>query len=93
MNTFHFEKKKGGFMPIFEYRCLQCEVVQEFFLRNQEAEPTCCPLCRGELVKLVSASSFALKGSGWYATDYTQKSGVSNKGVCSQGSSCESTAS
>ena len=60
-------------MPIYEYLCQKCnkelEVVQKF-----SDEPlTTCPECGGELKKLISASSFILKGSGWYLTDYASK--------------------
>jgi predicted nucleic acid-binding Zn ribbon protein len=30
-----------------------------------------CQKCRGKLEKLVSRTSFQLKGGGWYATDYS----------------------
>ncbi len=57
-------------MPIYEYLCLKCdrrlEVVQKF-----SDEPlTRCAECGGELKKLISSTSFVLKGSGWYVTDY-----------------------
>ncbi|RMG67151.1 MAG: zinc ribbon domain-containing protein [Nitrospirae bacterium] len=60
-------------MPIYEYLCQKCnkelEVVQKF-----SDEPlTTCPECGGELKKLISASSFILKGTGWYLTDYAAK--------------------
>jgi len=60
-------------VPIYEYLCQKCnkelEVVQKF-----SDEPlTTCPECGGELKKLISASSFILKGSGWYLTDYASK--------------------
>jgi predicted nucleic acid-binding Zn ribbon protein len=34
-----------------------------------------CPGCRGKLEKIISQTSFQLKGSGWYVTDYARKSG------------------
>jgi predicted nucleic acid-binding Zn ribbon protein len=38
-----------------------------------------CSKCKGKLKKLVSHSSFHLKGSGWYVTDYgSSKSGSKN---------------
>jgi putative FmdB family regulatory protein len=60
-------------MPIYEYRCNKCsktiEVIQKFSdkpLRKHEK-------CGGVLSKLISASSFHLKGTGWYKTDYAPK--------------------
>ena len=32
-----------------------------------------CPSCKGKLRRLISLSSFQLKGSGWYATDYKDR--------------------
>ena len=57
-------------MPIYEYECLscgkQCEVIQKF-----SDEPlNCCPECGGHMHKRISQSSFILKGTGWYVTDY-----------------------
>lgn len=57
-------------MPIYEYECVDCgkhcEVIQKF---NDEPLSK-CPECGGILHKLVSQSSFILKGNGWYITDY-----------------------
>ena len=57
-------------MPIYEYRCEKCEKQFEM-LQKITAEPlTECPDCGGPVHKLVSSTSFILKGGGWYATDY-----------------------
>jgi putative FmdB family regulatory protein len=62
-------------MPIYEYSCKKCgktiEVIQKFSdpdLRKHEK-------CGGALTKLISASGFQFKGTGWYVTDYAKKSG------------------
>ncbi len=58
-------------MPIYEYQCTDCG--HEFDeLQKMDDEPlTDCPECaKASLVKLVSAPSFRLKGSGWYETDF-----------------------
>ncbi|MBE0428063.1 MAG: zinc ribbon domain-containing protein [Nitrospirae bacterium] len=59
-------------MPIYEYECLscgkQCEVMQKF---NDEPLST-CPDCGGTMHKLISQTSFVLKGTGWYVTDYAR---------------------
>jgi putative FmdB family regulatory protein len=61
-------------MPIYEYNCTGCghrlEALQTF------SEPALieCPNChQSTLQKLISATSFQLKGSGWYATDFRDK--------------------
>jgi len=57
-------------MPIYEYRCEKCENQFEM-LQKITAEPLKeCPECGGPVHKLVSSTSFILKGGGWYATDY-----------------------
>ena len=60
-------------MPIYEYSCKKCgktiEVIQKFsdpVLKKHQG-------CGGSLTKLISASGFQFKGSGWYVTDYARK--------------------
>ena len=56
-------------MPIYEYRCEKCGV---FEVTQRITEPSLkrCPTCKRKVERLMSRSSFVLKGSGWYATDY-----------------------
>ena len=64
-------------MPLYEYQCSKCSYVWELIQRMSDAPPKSCPECRGRKVgKLLSRTSFVLKGSGWYADGY---SGESNK--------------
>ena len=61
-------------MPIYEYRCTSCGAVTEVFQRSMTDKPLKkCPKCSGEVEKQISRSSFHLKGSGWYVTDYARK--------------------
>lgn len=56
-------------MPMYEYSCASCgtfEVIQKF----SDAPLTTCPTCGKEVSKLMSRTSFQLKGTGWYASDY-----------------------
>ncbi|MBI5583886.1 MAG: zinc ribbon domain-containing protein [Deltaproteobacteria bacterium] len=62
-------------MPIYEYECQKCRQVTEAMQKFSDAPLTCCPACSGELKKMISHSSFHLKGSGWYVTDYARKDG------------------
>ncbi|HEX7503284.1 MAG TPA: zinc ribbon domain-containing protein [Acidobacteriota bacterium] len=65
-------------MPIYEYRCLKCGKTFEA-LQSVSAEPISkCIHCQGKTKKIVSVSSFQLKGKGWYKTDY-KKSGSGEK--------------
>ena len=62
-------------MPIYEYRCSACGHQEEFLQRVSEPPLTECPVCRKPTFnKLLSAAGFQLKGSGWYATDFKNKS-------------------
>ncbi|MFU8856670.1 MAG: FmdB family zinc ribbon protein [Deferrisomatales bacterium] len=62
-------------MPIYEYRCDSCHDEFEVTQRITDAPLRACPKCEGPVEKLISQSSFVLKGSGWYATDYGSKTG------------------
>ena len=59
-------------MPIYEYQCEKCgtfEVTQ----RITEKPLGRCPTCKTKVRKLISNTSFQLKGTGWYVTDYARK--------------------
>ncbi len=59
-------------MPIYEYQCQKCgtfEVTQ----RITEKSLSKCPTCKNKVKKLISNTSFQLKGTGWYVTDYARK--------------------
>jgi putative FmdB family regulatory protein len=60
-------------MPIYEYVCEKCGSRIEIIQRLGDAPPKRCRKCRGKLKKAISRTSFQLKGSGWYATDYPRK--------------------
>jgi putative FmdB family regulatory protein len=61
-------------MPIYEYECNECGKIQEIFQKFSDKPLTQCKQCSGKLHKLISHSSFHLKGTGWYVTDYANKS-------------------
>jgi putative FmdB family regulatory protein len=60
-------------MPIYEYECTQCGKTMEAMQKFSDAPLSTCKHCHGELHKLISMSTFHLKGSGWYVTDYSGK--------------------
>jgi putative FmdB family regulatory protein len=62
-------------MPLYEYECTKCNHQTEIFQSITDKPITKCELCNGKMKKLISQSSFHLKGSGWYVTDYASKSG------------------
>lgn len=62
-------------MPIYEYQCAQCQKSFEAIQKFSDAPLETCSLCGGKPVsKLMSRTSFQLKGSGWYASDYKKPS-------------------
>lgn len=61
-------------MPIYEYECAKCGRTSEAMQKFSDPPLTVCEVCGGDLTKLVSRTSFQLKGSGWYATDYKKSS-------------------
>ena len=60
-------------MPIYEYKCEKCGKEHEVMQKMTEKPLTVCESCGGRLKKLISNTSFVLKGSGWYVTDYADK--------------------
>jgi putative FmdB family regulatory protein len=60
-------------MPVYEYECQSCQEVVEMWQSLSEAPATACPSCPGTLKKIISRSSFQLKGGGWYADGYSDK--------------------
>ncbi len=64
-------------MPIYEYKCDKCGVV-EVMQRITDPALKKCPNCKSKVERMLSRSSFVLKGSGWYATDYGRKSDASS---------------
>ncbi len=60
-------------MPIYEYKCKKCGKQFEAFQGITEPDLKTCRFCKGKVQKMMSLSSFSLKGSGWYATDYAGK--------------------
>ena len=63
-------------MPIYEYVCEKCGLHVEVIQKISDAPLKRCTKCRGKLSKSVSRTSFQLKGSGWYVTDYSGKDGA-----------------
>jgi putative FmdB family regulatory protein len=61
-------------MPIYEYECNKCKEIFEIFHKIDEECKVACPKCLGPARKLISATNFVLKGSGFYVNDYPSKS-------------------
>jgi putative FmdB family regulatory protein len=65
-------------MPLYEYKCSACSHLDEVLQKMSDPAPEACSQCgKGPMVKQMSMTSFALKGTGWYVTDF--KGGSSPK--------------
>ena len=76
-------------MPIYEYNCQKCGTF-ETTQKITEKPLSKCPTCKGKVKKLISNTSFQLKGTGWYVTDYARKGKSNGEGNGSKSSSSES---
>ena len=59
-------------MPIYEYKCQKCGTF-ETTQKITDKPLARCPTCKSKVKKLISNTSFQLKGTGWYVTDYARK--------------------
>ena len=61
-------------MPIYEYECEACKQRHEILQKISDPPAEECPGCHAnQLKRVISASAFHLKGSGWYVTDFRDK--------------------
>lgn len=63
-------------MPIYEYECKKCGRMLEAYQKFADRPLNKCKECSGKLQRLISHSTFHLKGTGWYSTDYANRSGT-----------------
>jgi len=67
-------------LPLYEYRCKQCghqfEKIQSFSAPEEKE----CPICHGEVERLISAPAIQFKGAGWYVNDYAGKGSKKSSG-------------
>lgn len=60
-------------MPIYEYRCGECEQVFEALQRVADEPLDTCRRCGGPAERIISSPAIHFVGSGWYVTDYARK--------------------
>lgn len=79
-------------MPIYEYRCTECQqLFEEWCKRFEDGETEhACPICKGKANRLISHTSFALKGGGWYVTEYGSHKGIKEDGAASSSATAPS---
>ena len=76
-------------MPIYEYECKKCGTFEAVQSMSEEHLKR-CPECRSKVSRLISSSSFHLRGGGWYADGYDAKSVKSKEKTSSSETSKES---
>ena len=65
-------------MPIYAFRCEQCEHAFDRLQKLSDPDPEACPACGAAAVRReLTAPAFRLAGSGWYETDF-KKDGKRN---------------
>jgi putative FmdB family regulatory protein len=67
-------------VPIYEYKCEECEYEFEEFQSIKEPPVESCPKCKGKVKKVISMTSFSLKGDGWAKSGYSKNSCPTKKG-------------
>jgi putative FmdB family regulatory protein len=79
-------------LPLYEYRCKNCghtfEKIQSFSAPEEKE----CPVCKGEVERLISAPAIQFKGAGWYVNDYAGK-GAAKSAASDSTAGAEKTAS
>jgi len=67
-------------LPLYEYRCKSCGHIFEKIQSFSAPEEKECPVCQGEVERLISAPAIQFKGAGWYVNDYAGKSSAKPAG-------------
>lgn len=58
-------------MPVYEYQCAGCQRHFEELQKVSDKPLKKCKICGGALSKVISQTSFSLKGGGWYKDGYS----------------------
>lgn len=72
-------------MPIYEYKCKDCDNHFEVMQKVSDDALSKCEKCSGTLEKQWSLSGFQFKGAGWYVTDYAGKKADSGSDKAAKG--------
>jgi putative FmdB family regulatory protein len=60
-------------MPIYEYHCKACKRDFEILQKISDPPLATCPACGRGVRRLISQTSFSLKGGGWYKDGYASR--------------------
>jgi putative FmdB family regulatory protein len=79
--SFETQRAKRCEMPIYEYACEKCDREFEVEQRITDDPIKTCPHCKSKKIKrLISRTSFVLKGGGWYSDLYSSSGAKDKKG-------------
>lgn len=76
-------------MPVYEYECKECDKVFEVQQKMADDPLSECPECQAPVTKLMSMSSFQLKGGGWYADGYASPAAKKSTDKSKQAPACQ----
>ena len=76
-------------MPVYEYECKGCDKVFEVQQKISEEPLNTCPDCQGPVRKLMSMTSFQLRGGGWYADGYSSASASKTSETAKPAPACQ----
>jgi putative FmdB family regulatory protein len=78
-------------MPIYEYHCESCDsVFEEIHQHADDIMEEPCPKCDKSAHRMISNTTFVLKGGGWYVTEYgNKKKADSASGAANEASSAD----
>jgi len=73
-------------MPIFQYKCPDCNHVQDEFHSINSKSPISCQKCeKNSERQFVPTSNFVLKGSGWPGQEVKMKASMGRKNTRMKG--------
>ena len=75
-------------MPMYEYKCSDCNYQFELRQKFSDAPASECPQCGGTVEKQISSNAFSLKGDGWFKTGYCPKTEAPKPAACAAGGGC-----
>jgi len=80
-------------MPTYDYQCGACKHEWELFQSMNDSPVKSCPKCKKRKAKrlLGLGAGLIFKGTGFYETDYKQKSGTEDKKTADSGTSDKET--
>jgi len=59
-------------MPLYDFKCEHCDKEHELLVKLDAKAPE-CPSCGRSMIRLMSATTFILNGSGWAKDNYGLK--------------------